>query len=380
MRRELQAEHLPITWEELDLHTSPPSTLATWKRIGELSKALKTFDNQYPDLIGTTAGLTPFSPVPDAARIQHAMLDQDKLDELRACVDALGDQALEFRTRVEFATTLGEISIVRNVTNLLRDDVLLADPSRLGETCQRMLRFVSLQGRGTVISHLVRIAVTGVAFNAVAGRLAELKREAQRIDGLVRTLAESCVDGLPAMQTRQMLFLLTSLAKPLPPSLSFTVTEIGWLDRLLFPFVVRAGRAPLLRHAADLISAYAPQAESSRTLASVRHLESLAMALRESHDPSHHLMVTFDPFDDSIPRMAYECRLHGRLLLSALHDEPWPEDWSDPLHPTLRALVRGGRTVGAYCLGKDEMDHLGNKPNRYFPLLERFTPLKPPPP
>lgn len=378
LRRELRAEHLPTSWEELDLHLSPPATLATWKRIGELSKLLKTYARQYPAFNGTTAALTPFSPVPDAARIQHAMLDQDRLDELRACVDALGDQRLEIRTAADFFTNLDEIGVDREVTDLLHEDALLADPARLAAACRRMLRFVMVMPRGTMLAHLVRLSQAEIALTTIAGRLDLLRRGPEKVDDLVEALSAMAVDDLPDMETREMLSAWSTYAKPLPADNAFSFTGVHWLDPLLAPVVLRAGRVGLLRHEAELSLRYARDLGTTAPAVLLAELERSSAV--KHFTPSGYLLALFGNYDAMICRMSYECRLHGLLLLAELRGQAWPRDPFDPAHPQLRALNRAGRTVGAYHIGSDGVDHLGRKPDRYYPLLERLDPLKPPPP
>ncbi|MBA3936467.1 MAG: hypothetical protein H0X38_03315 [Planctomycetes bacterium] len=377
LRRELQAEHVPTTWEELDLHLSPPATLATWKRIGELSKVLKPFAIQYPVFNGTTASLTPFSPVPDAARIQHAMLDQDRLEELRACVDALGDQRLELRTQSDFFTSMDEFGIERSGVNLLTDEALLADPTRIAPAFRRLLRFVAVQPCGTMLSHLVRISQTQIAFAAVAGRLEALKGAPQRVDDLVEELATLAVAELPDMETREMLNAWTTFVRHPTLNDQISITNLGWLDAMLRPALLRAGRAGFLRREAGLIHRYAQGVGAAGPDALIADLEQEARTRRYS--PAGFMVLKLGNYDAMICQMSYECRLHGLLLLAELRGQAWPRDPFDPAHPQLRALVRAGRTVGAYSVGRDGVDHLGKRPDHYFPLLERFEPLKPAP-
>ncbi len=378
LRRELQAEHVPTTWEELDLHLSPPATLATWKRIGELSKLLKPFAIQYPVFAGTTAALTPFSPVPDAARIQHAMLDQDRLEELRACVDALGDQRLELRTTSDFFTSIDEIGVGRNVVNLLADDALLADPTRVAADVRRLLRFVAIQPCGTMLSHLIRISLIEIAFSTVAGRLETLSGAPQRVDDLVEELATLAVAELPDMETREMLNAWTSFVREPNLKDQITITDVRWLDALLRPALLRAGRAGFLRREAGLIHRYAQPVGGAGPDALIADLEQAVRTKRFSL--TGFMVAQIGNYDAMVCQMSYECRLHGLLLLAELRGQAWPRDPFDPAHPQLRALVRAGRTVGAYSVGRDGVDHLGKRPDHYFPLLERFDPLKPPPP
>ena len=377
LRRELQAEHLPTSWEELDLHLSPPATLATWKRIGELSKLLKPYYTQYPTFVGTTAALTPFSPVPDAARLHHAMLDQERFDELRTCVDALGDQRLELRTSSVFSTRMDEIGIGRNVGYLLQEDALLAPPGRVAAACRRLLRFAAIQPRGTMLSHLIQIGQIEVALTTVAGRLDALGRDPLRVDDLVESVAAMAVDDLPDMETREMLCAWKSFATGPGREYRVPVTGVRWLDPVLSPVVLRAGRAGLLRYQADLIHRYAQPLGPAGPDSVIADLE------RESDtrhlSPTAYMVGMVSASDPIICRQSHVCRLHGLLVLAELRGQAWPRDPFDPAHPQLRALVRAGRTVGAYCVGRDGVDHFGKRPDHYFPLLERLEPLKPAP-
>ncbi len=375
LRAELAAAGVATTWPELHLVASGPEVMEPWNRLAPLLKRLKSYERARTSIYYTAYALAPFVPVPDAARIHHADLDQEALASLRDCIDLLGDRGVVLRTAENRRTLRPEIGVGRGVLELLQEDALLADSARVAACCRRMLRFCAVQPLDDGIGQILATTYAQQTFKTIAGRLDDLKQTEPAIADDIAHLTDQLLAQLRPAIAAATVGAWTTWADRQNGWMGYPITELRWVDRALTPVFVRAGRAAYLRHFSNALAIVDSHAAPPAILAAN---EDLIREERRSKDHRLSPVALLRGMELLPPTMiitsTFMSAMYGRLLVAELRGQPWPEDWCDPAHGRLRALVRDGRMVGAYSVDVDGTDNAGKKPNHYYPLVEPLVP------
>lgn len=305
----------------------------------------------------------PGWPISDALVQHHAGLAAAGVDALEARIDALGTSSVVLGATIPDLASVQRArtaaSVLHSTAGFLSERVLVADPALLDQRVRRLIGL--LQVAPTQLwTHLnVRLRVVEHACKAIAYRSSHLSDRAAIAKRLV-ALAEDLDNGHEHRRRHNYALIHRLLADR-----STWATELrkDIQDDMAFwtPLIARRYRAQTLRTAqatelllrgddVDARLTEAARAESARRSAMLLPDVGGFLSSILGVGPGHALRQ----------RQQLQLAQAQCLALAAwLTDREMPADPYDPERKPLRPLVRDGRTIGAYSLGRNGIDDHG---------------------
>ena len=365
---------VPTSWGETGREVTKIERLSIWKEITDISDHPSMFSYRNENKIKTQR--KTFAPITSELVAHHQTVDSEKLVRLSRLIDQLGSETLVFHRSLTMRHgTWPELDQYKRLITLLHERVLLAPSTDVPQTCRRLLGLISTFETPTLLHLFVRISLFTNALNSIAERIADVKNIDPEIAKELARLTEQIALDSEKARIGEFLSLLDLVENPPSYSECQSLSSIadGTWDGQPTPWMFRLGRRHLLDTQLDWLVFLRQKPEMKSALTYGHELE---QAPYIAWNPRNRLARFFLPPLTLEVVIELVCRLHARLLITELKDEPWPIDDFDPLHHQLRRIERDGKLMGAYSVYEDGVDNGGAKrKDRYFPL---YGPLEAP--
>lgn len=359
-----EANNIAIEWRDDPNRTLDEQRLGIWHRIVALEKRLPAYANKKPS--GSPL-YKSFAPIPEEMRAFHASLDTKALADLSVALEELGDQPLILHAEIDFHTKMEELSTYRNLMKLLRERAALADSTGASRLCREQITLCRGFADDSALLHAVRVSLVNSALDSITERLGEFKATDPHLAEAILTTTEPLPSDLSRALTGEFRCCYQLCAQR-----TFQMKGWGWITRPL----VKIGRRSLLEtHIRGIVETRSGALDPPMAWARAQEAQ-LAVARSGIPTPTLILGGVLNPAYSTVISFTHEAVLKGRLIAAELKGEPWPIDVFDPARKPLRPVLRDGKIIGAYTVGKDGIDDGGDKKkDRYFPL---YGPLEPP--
>jgi hypothetical protein len=367
---ETRAMGLAATWEDLHLELSPAEDRTRLEAIG---LAVESYGESWRE---NFYGPAPGRPITDEIRQRL----RDRPPAFLAALDAVAPRPVTWITAMSLNSKLPHITLNRSLIRLLLAQWHLEDPAGQARTWQRLEHVIATNVPHTLIEELVRCSVRSVVASALPTMVPTHAAEATA--WLTRQLAESPQVLTSAFQgeycsQRAYFAVPIAASNQIPiitfPSTLFDVTVPDGLqtaiNRPVNAVLIRWGRAAALRRYRD------QYLYPLSTMTDWRDVVALAKQAPPSFNGPASLVQNY--FMGALPLILHQ-ELRLRVQMAAVdaycRQRPPPEDLMHPTPgKTLQPIIRAGRTIGWYSVGKNQVDDGGMTGSDWcFPLTERL--------
>lgn len=366
---------LPVTWAETGRVLTTGKRLATWKEMIALRE--RSSLRSYATSSNPKTLRKAFTPITPALRAWHEKLSPGDMYRLLELIDELGTGLVVLHSSLNMRDSYPEMEQYRNLTDLLRERLLLAPTEQVGEEGRRLLGIISTWETPTMVSAFIRMRTFNEILVTLSERWQDLQQHGQDLIPLITRLTALMSDCVVQGETGQFLQFLDLVEHPPSYSecLGLGVIADGSWDGSPRPWMFRTGRRHLLDTQIDWIVMLRGETPLRTAIQFGMDLEREPYREWRLHRRlARHFMMRPDVSMQALER----CRMHAALFVAELQSGPWPIDSFDPLLHPLRRVERDGMLIGAYSVGEDGVDDGGiPRKDAYFPL---YGPLEPPTP
>lgn len=361
VREQAREQGRPVTWADMGLKPAGTERMALWTRATVLASLLQSYQTIPTSQRKGGPLFKAWEPIPQELRDYHQTLDAAAIAELIDLLDRLGDQPLVLHDKLSFGTLMPEISVARELMRFMQERMLLAEGDEVVAWSRRMLALCRRYSCNSILPHMVRLSLIGVALGTISQRLSDIKRTDPTIASDILATTEHPHPDLMRAIDGEFLMVLDLHA-------SRTYYHDGWY----MPLICRAGRQGALMASLEYHQQLQPL-DGPGSLAWARATEAKFVAARQGiPSPSLILQAFFQPSWSAVIGMGQRTTLHGRLVAAELQGQPWPVDIFDPTGAVLRPITRDGRVIAAYSVGDNGIDQGGDeKLDRIFPLYAK---------
>ncbi len=361
VREQAREQGRPVTWADMGLKPAGTERMVLWTRATALASLLKSYQTIPTSQRKGGPLFKAWEPIPQELRDYHQTLDAAAIEELIDILDRLGDQPLVLHDKLSFGTLMPEIGVARELMRFMQERMLLAEGDEMVAWGRRMLALCRRYSAESIMPHMVRVSIMGIALGAISQRLSDIK-------GIDRTIATDILTTTQALHHDLLHAIDGDFLMALDLHASRTYYHDGWY----MPLICRAGRQGALLAALEAHQQLQPL-DGPGSLIWARATEAKFFAARQGIPyPSLVLQGFFMPSWSAVVNLGQRTALHGRLVASELQGQPWPVDIFDPTGAVLRPITRDGRVIAAYSVGDDGLDQGGvDKLDRIFPLYAK---------
>ncbi len=374
VERRAKAMGVPTTWKALGRTQSPPDVIARWERIVALLKLCPSWHEKMRISAHLPWPKSWIGVVPPTAMVEyHAGLDPVTLNEIDDLADQLDGKPICSNAEPNYAAPMFDIAETRDLTKLMAERAILADPSYVGAACVRLTKIVDRCEHHTFIADNVAFQNLEIALAAIAYRSPDLEKSTEKLL-LITWLNQhggSALDGLRELIAGQMIISM-DLSRHLTAEYARRIGILLPYDGH-FPFTLT--RLSRKRCFVTLLNIQTHLADTGTLQSIIRFLNKLDddRAASGSWDPRWY----FSRINIELWRVILKYRIrsviHCRLLTSHLDHEPLPPDPCDPAGGPLRPILRNGEMIGAYSLGWNLVDDGGDTNLDFcYPLTARL--------